>query len=185
MPMYDWNGTTATELGKAYDWDGTTTHQLGKGYDWNGTTNSLIYTAEVILSSTLTSTGNNSTSTWNCHDADKLFFDYSVTGTWGYWSGTSFISGTAKNATITIELFLSDGTKVFSKSQNYGDLGCSTNGVATKTLSGSVSDGINLSAYTSSQKTGMYMKATVSESWSNNTNSYSNVSGTLSNGIYE
>ena len=49
MPMYDWNGTTATELGKAYDWDGTATHQLGKGYDWDGTTNSLIYSAEEVF----------------------------------------------------------------------------------------------------------------------------------------
>lgn len=46
MAMYDWNGTTASELGKVYDWDGTTSHQLGKGYDWDGTTNHLIYNAE-------------------------------------------------------------------------------------------------------------------------------------------
>lgn len=45
MPMYDWNGTTGSELGKVYDWDGTTSHQLGKGYDYDGTTNNLIYTA--------------------------------------------------------------------------------------------------------------------------------------------
>ena len=46
MPMYDWNGTTSSELGKAYDWDGTTSHQLGKGYDYDGTTNHLIYSAQ-------------------------------------------------------------------------------------------------------------------------------------------
>ena len=49
MAMYDWNGTTSSELGKAYDWDGTTSHQLGKGYDWDGTTNNLIYSAETLL----------------------------------------------------------------------------------------------------------------------------------------
>lgn len=49
MPMYDWDGTTGSELGKAYDWDGTASHQLGKGYDWDGTTNHLIYTAEDII----------------------------------------------------------------------------------------------------------------------------------------
>lgn len=155
--------------------------QIGKAYVGD----CLVYSAETALSSSLTSTGSNSASTWNCPDADTLYFDYSVTGTWGYWSGTSFISGTAHNATIKVALYLSDGTEVFSKSENYGSLGCSTLEVATKTLSGSVSDGIDLSAYTSSQKTGMYMKATVSESWSDISHSYSNVSGTLSNGIYE
>ena len=46
MPMYDWNGTASSELGKVYDWDGTTSYQLGKGYDWDGTANNLIYSAE-------------------------------------------------------------------------------------------------------------------------------------------
>ena len=46
MAMYDWDGTTARELGKAYDWDGTTARELGKGYDWDGTNACLFYSAE-------------------------------------------------------------------------------------------------------------------------------------------
>ena len=43
--IYDYDGMTTREIGKAYDWDGTTSHQLGKGYDWDGTTSHLIYSA--------------------------------------------------------------------------------------------------------------------------------------------
>lgn len=49
MAMYDWDGTTTYQLGKAYDWDGTASHQLGKGYDCDGTTNHLIYSAEETI----------------------------------------------------------------------------------------------------------------------------------------
>lgn len=45
MPIKDWNGTNATEIGKLYDYDGATSHEIAKVYDYDGTTNSLIYQA--------------------------------------------------------------------------------------------------------------------------------------------
>lgn len=47
--MYDWDGTTSHQLGRAYDWDGTTSHQHSKGYDWDGTTSHLIYTSDFVV----------------------------------------------------------------------------------------------------------------------------------------
>lgn len=46
MPIYDWNGSASTEIGKVYDWDGSASHQIGAVYDFDGTANFLIYTAE-------------------------------------------------------------------------------------------------------------------------------------------
>lgn len=52
MPIYDYNGTTSYEIGKAYDNDGTTTHQIGKVYDNDGTASRIIYSAETWLLTT-------------------------------------------------------------------------------------------------------------------------------------
>lgn len=46
MPLYDYNGSVNTEIGKLYDHDGTANHQIGRVYDYNGSANSLIYSAE-------------------------------------------------------------------------------------------------------------------------------------------
>ena len=46
MPIFDFDGTTFRENGKAYDFDGTTYRQHGKAYDNDGTTDRLLYTSE-------------------------------------------------------------------------------------------------------------------------------------------
>jgi len=46
MPIQDFNGTTAYQIGNVQDFDGTTAHQIGKVHDFDGTTSHLIYTAE-------------------------------------------------------------------------------------------------------------------------------------------
>ena len=46
MPIHDFNGTTAYQIGKVHDFDGTTAHQIGKVCDHDGTASHLIYTAE-------------------------------------------------------------------------------------------------------------------------------------------
>lgn len=48
MPkIYDWNGTTATEIKKIYDWNGSAATQLKNGYDWNGSAASKVYQSVV------------------------------------------------------------------------------------------------------------------------------------------
>ena len=46
MPIYDYNGTSNTEIGKLYDYNGSSNTQIGKVYDYNGTSSTLIYSAE-------------------------------------------------------------------------------------------------------------------------------------------
>ena len=43
MPIYDYDGTTKTEIGTIYDNDGTVKTQIGYVYDYDGTTKSLIF----------------------------------------------------------------------------------------------------------------------------------------------
>ena len=50
MPIYDYNGSVDTEIGKIYDYNGSVNTQIGYVYDYNGTANSLIYTASKIIS---------------------------------------------------------------------------------------------------------------------------------------
>lgn len=52
MPIYDYDGTTSTQIGKVYDYNGTTSTQIGKVYDYDGTTSTLIYSAEEKKSAT-------------------------------------------------------------------------------------------------------------------------------------
>lgn len=51
MPIYDWNGSASTEIGKIYDWNLSANTQIGKVYDWNGTTCSLIYIDDLVIAS--------------------------------------------------------------------------------------------------------------------------------------
>ena len=46
MPIYDFDGTTHREIGKAYDFDGVTHRQQSKTYDNDGITDRLLYAAE-------------------------------------------------------------------------------------------------------------------------------------------
>lgn len=49
MAVYDWNGSSNSEIGKIYDWNGSANSQIGKVYDNNGSSNSLVYSAETVL----------------------------------------------------------------------------------------------------------------------------------------
>ena len=44
MPVYDYNGTTNSEIKKIFDNNGTTSSEIRKAYDNNGTTSSEIFT---------------------------------------------------------------------------------------------------------------------------------------------
>lgn len=49
MPIYDWNGSTNTQIGKVYDFNGSVNTQIGRVYDHNGSVNTLIYTADTEI----------------------------------------------------------------------------------------------------------------------------------------
>ena len=49
MPIFDFDGTTFRENGKAYDFDGVTYRQHGKAYDNDGVTNRLLYQNEFVV----------------------------------------------------------------------------------------------------------------------------------------
>lgn len=89
MPIYDYNGTSNTEIGKLYDYNGTSNTQIGKVYDYNGTSNSLIYSAEETLFTGLTqetaiAAGPNTTQTKTSSEyTNNGFTSLAVTGTVG------------------------------------------------------------------------------------------------------
>lgn len=149
MAMYDWDGTTGSELGKVYDWDGTTSHQLGKGYDWDGTTSHLIYSAEqsyndVSLSTMYVYGGNNKTNTndtnYNMSGFDTLNISFSgtVKMTWsnGNGNGSSGYCAIRLNDN-TIVKFHSFSGSLFVAGSTYG---------VSKTAT------VDLSSYTDTQK---------------------------------
>ena len=49
MPVYDYNGTTNSEIKKIYDNNGTTSYEIGKAYDNNGTTSSEVFASAVTV----------------------------------------------------------------------------------------------------------------------------------------
>lgn len=56
MPIYDHNGSAASEIKYLYDNNGSVNTQIGKVYDNNGTTNSLIYAGDEIYPGATVST---------------------------------------------------------------------------------------------------------------------------------
>lgn len=69
-PIYDSDGTTTYQITKLYDFNGTTTAQIGKVYDNDGTTNSLIYSAETVL------TGG--TVKWDCRGSTRSEYAWTI-----------------------------------------------------------------------------------------------------------
>lgn len=49
MPIYDYNGSTSTEIGRVYDYNGSTSTEMSKVYDYNGSTSSEVFSAEANL----------------------------------------------------------------------------------------------------------------------------------------
>lgn len=105
MPMFDWNGTTGTELGKAYDYDGTTSHQLDKGYDWDGTSSHLLFSSELNLMAS-------PTTTWNARTLKNP-----LSGATGYASATvaaTYLRGETINGSDVTAVCLTKSAISFS-----------------------------------------------------------------------
>ena len=173
MPIYDNDGTTNYQIGKLYDNDGTTNYQIGKVYDNDGTTNYLIYNVEMALGSLA------SGEKWDCRGYDTLSFDFSITGTWGYWdAGGGYISGRS----LTFNLCLADGTVIYTKTQSYGDASLNFPGTDQRTFTGNGS--VSLSGYSDAQLVGVYLSGTIGGNASSVTNYYQTVNSvSASNGL--
>ena len=137
MPILDFNGTTAEEIGKVFDWNGTTEEQLGKVFDWNGTTDSLIYNAEIILKGGSVNYNYCSTSaqvytfaTWDLSEVTTL--PITVTGNTA-WN--------ADRCYYKLYLEFADGTRYYF---------IDTSSSSTPYMGGSYS--VNLSGYSAAQK---------------------------------
>ena len=157
MPkIYDFNGSAATQIKKIYDWNGSAATQLKKGYDHNGTTSSLIYSAETALSNLSIADGviynysdygnvtrsANTSGAWNLSGYSSITLTVSITMT------TSWSDSYGINATFRVALRLNDGTLIDLYNANPGSI-YTPEGKKTAT----VTKTINLSGYSTSQKT--------------------------------
>ena len=181
--IYDFNGTTNSIIATVYDnVSGTTNYaQIGSIYSYNGTDYIPLYSAETALANlSAGGSGNDpqftaSSSYWNLSGYTHVKFTAYIHSGYARWTGDGYANSHQSYAYLQ----LNDGTRITIPNASISLGG----GGAWAENSKTVNADIDLSSYSSTQRSKVYYGTYRNSSWAVATGMYDYVDGTATNAI--